>query len=44
MFVNHLTFSFSQFITYRSLGSVSIDRSPFLLHDKYVSSVKLTTV
>ena len=44
MFVNHVTFLFSQFITYRSLGSVSLDRSPSLLHDKYVSSVKLTTV
>ena len=44
MFVNHVTVSFSQFITYRSLGSVSLDRSPSLLHDKSVSAVKLTTV
>ena len=44
MFVNHVTFSFSQFITYLSLGSVSLDRNPSLLHDKYVSSVKLITV
>ena len=41
---NHVTFYSSQFITYRSLGSVALDRSPSLLHDKSVSSVKLKTV
>ncbi len=43
-FVNHVTFSFSQFITGRSLGGVSLDRRPSLLHDKSVSTLKLTTV